>query len=135
MSSTDSSGGMPLKLYWSEARKDLFLAGCQEDVQSAIAAGYVLKSVEGNTLISTPYVLWLPLRIGYAANFFYDWPSTPPDDCPFEQSATFSGVQFGSRAGIYGHADTWFPSWASDDNLYSPWTDGKHTELLRARRI
>ncbi|XP_065841942.1 uncharacterized protein [Oscarella lobularis] len=105
--SSDSSGGMPLKLYWSEARKDLFLAGCQEDVQSAIAAGYVLKSVEG-----------------YAANFFYDWPSTPPDDCPFEQSATFSGVQFGSRAGIYGHADTWFPSWASDDNLYSPWTDG-----------
>ena len=22
------------------------------------------------------------------------------------------------------HADTWYPSWASDGNLYSPWTDG-----------
>jgi hypothetical protein len=25
---------------------------------------------------------------------------------------------------MYTHADTWYPSWASDDNLYSPWTDG-----------
>ena len=26
-------------------------------------------------------------------------------------------------------SDTWYPSWASDGNLYSPWTDGKVRDL------
>ena len=26
---------------------------------------------------------------------------------------------------IYTGADTWYPSWAADGNLYSPWTDGR----------
>jgi hypothetical protein len=25
---------------------------------------------------------------------------------------------------VYTRADTWYPTWAADDNLYSPWTDG-----------
>ena len=28
------------------------------------------------------------------------------------------------RHAAYTGADTWYPSWASDDILYSPWTDG-----------
>ncbi len=52
------------------------------------------------------------------------WPSTPPADCPFPQSAVFGGVEFTSRHAEYTGADTWYPSWASDGNMYSPWTDG-----------
>ena len=36
------------------------------------------------------------------------------------------GVSFSSRVGYYPRtgADTWFPSWAADDALYSVFTDG-----------
>jgi hypothetical protein len=52
------------------------------------------------------------------------WLNQPPSDCPFAQSASFSGIQFTGRHAEYANADTWYPSWASDENLYSPWTDG-----------
>lgn len=52
------------------------------------------------------------------------WPSTPPDGCPFPQSKDFSAVAFTGRHVEYTGADTWYPSWAADGNLYSPWTDG-----------
>ena len=52
------------------------------------------------------------------------WPSTPPEDCPFPQSAAFCGVEFTGRHAEYTAADTWYPSWASDGDMYSPWTDG-----------
>ncbi len=53
------------------------------------------------------------------------WPSTPPADCPFPPSKDFAGIAFTGRHAEYVNADTWYPSWASDGNLYSPWTDGK----------
>jgi hypothetical protein len=53
------------------------------------------------------------------------WPSEAPSDCPFEPSKTVSGVRFTGRWARYAGADTWYPSWASDGNLYSPWTDGR----------
>ena len=52
------------------------------------------------------------------------WPSTPTPGCPFPGSATLTGIGFTGRHAEYGGADTWYPSWAADDNLYSPWTDG-----------
>ncbi|SPE57279.1 conserved exported hypothetical protein [Verrucomicrobia bacterium] len=52
------------------------------------------------------------------------WPSTPPSDCPFPKSDTLGGIGFTGRNAEYGGADTWYPSWAADGNLYSPWTDG-----------
>lgn len=52
------------------------------------------------------------------------WPSTPPRGCPFPQSSDITGIAFTGRCRTYTHADTWYPSWASDGNLYSPWTDG-----------
>ena len=48
------------------------------------------------------------------------WPSTPPEDCPFPQSAAFCGVEFTGRHAEYTAADTWYPSWASDGDMYSP---------------
>jgi hypothetical protein len=52
------------------------------------------------------------------------WPSKPPADCPFPQSEEITGIAFTGRHAEYTQADTWYPSWASDGDLYSPWTDG-----------
>ena len=53
------------------------------------------------------------------------WKSVIPDDCPFERSQTVTGIFFTGRHSDYRCGDTFYPSWASDGNLYSPWTDGK----------
>ena len=55
----------------------------------------------------------------------FAWKSEVPDDCPFEQSQTLTAISFTGRHSDYRCGDTWYPSWASDGNLYSPWTDGK----------
>ena len=52
------------------------------------------------------------------------WPSTSPAGCPFPKSETFVGLGFTGRHAEYTGADTWYPSWAADGKLYSPWTDG-----------
>ncbi len=59
------------------------------------------------------------------------WPSQPPEGIPFEQSKELAGVLFTGLHSDYRVADTWYPSWASDDNLYSPWTDGQ-TDGMRS---
>ena len=65
----------------------------------------------------------LGLAVG-AETTYRVWPSQPPSDCPFEPSHSIVGIAFTGRHIRYAHADTWYPSWASDGNLYSPWTDG-----------
>lgn len=55
----------------------------------------------------------------------FKWESPLPDDCPFPNSTSLTGIYFTGRHSDYHCGDTWYPSWASDDNLYSPWTDGK----------
>ena len=54
----------------------------------------------------------------------FRWPSKTPAGCPFQVSERFSGIEFTGRHRNYTNADTWYPSWAADGNLYSPWTDG-----------
>ena len=53
------------------------------------------------------------------------WPSEPPAGCPFQNSGDLTGVAFTGRHIRYANADTWYPSWAANGNMYSPWTDGK----------
>ncbi len=53
------------------------------------------------------------------------WESEVPDDSPLEPSEQLTGVYFTGRHSDYRVGDTFYPSWASDGNLYSPWTDGK----------
>jgi hypothetical protein len=53
-----------------------------------------------------------------------EWPNDVPPDCPFPRSSAFSGIVFSGRSATYTDADTWYPSWADDGDLYSPWTDG-----------
>lgn len=57
-------------------------------------------------------------------NSFRPWRGQPPADCPFPKSESLVGVAFTGRHAEYTGADTWYPSWAADGNLYSPWTDG-----------
>lgn len=52
------------------------------------------------------------------------WGSPLPADCPFQASQNYSGVTLTGRHAEYGNADTWYPCWAADGNLYSSWTDG-----------
>ncbi|MBN1126912.1 MAG: hypothetical protein JXA82_18060 [Sedimentisphaerales bacterium] len=52
------------------------------------------------------------------------WPSEPPADCPFKPSPALGGVLFTGRHSDYYCGDTFYPSWAGNGNLYSPWTDG-----------
>ena len=52
------------------------------------------------------------------------WSIAAPAGCPFQKSATFGGIAFTGRHAEYENADTWYPSWASDNKMYSPWTDG-----------
>lgn len=52
------------------------------------------------------------------------WPSQPPDDCPFAQSSQWSGIYFTGTYHTRNYGDTWYPSWASDGNQYSPFADG-----------
>ena len=54
----------------------------------------------------------------------FAWNSSIPEDCPFERSSSLAGMRFTGRRIGYPLADTWFPSWADDGNLYSPYTDG-----------
>lgn len=54
----------------------------------------------------------------------FRWPDKTPDNCPFPPSEQFGGVEFTGRYRNYSNADTWYPTWAEDGELYSPWTDG-----------
>ena len=53
------------------------------------------------------------------------WPSDPPPDNSLPPSSEITGLAFTGRHAQYGGADTWYPSWAANGKLYSPWTDGK----------
>ena len=53
------------------------------------------------------------------------WVSETPAGCPFKQSVQFSAIAFTRKYVSYTDADTFYPSWASDGNMYSGWTDGE----------
>jgi len=52
------------------------------------------------------------------------WKSEPPENCPFERSKEITDLRFKGKAITYNAPDTFYPTWASDDHLYSPITDG-----------
>ncbi len=79
----------------------------------AVIFGLALPLVAGERLVDAPP------KVAYRV-----WDTPPPAGCPFEPSATIKGLGFTGRHAEYTGADTWYPSWAADGNLYSPWTDG-----------
>ena len=54
------------------------------------------------------------------------WPDAAASrGMPFPKSADLLDFEWQEGANAnYGNADTWYPSWAADGNLYTPWTDG-----------
>ncbi|MBW7891549.1 MAG: hypothetical protein H3C48_11105 [Chitinophagaceae bacterium] len=74
-----------------------------------------LSTTDAQTVVIKPDTLTYPAFV---------WESTPPDDCPFEASRQLTGIRFTGLKGGFRYGDTWYPSWASNDTLYSPWTDG-----------
>ena len=52
------------------------------------------------------------------------WHSDPPADIPFKPSELWKNLRFTGKSRHYPIADTWYPCWASDGKLYSPFTDG-----------
>ncbi|MGM0573996.1 MAG: hypothetical protein ACQESL_09625, partial [Bacteroidota bacterium] len=79
-------------------------------------------------------LLLLCLSMGHAQDHNNDepwiWESEAPDNCPFERSTEIVGVALTKNYRHYklkngsSYADTWYPTWAANDTLYSPWTDG-----------
>ena len=68
-----------------------------------------------------------PAAMKSSASRQYDpfiWQAETPRDCPFEPSREWTGIEFLGVHSDFRFADTWYPSWAADDHLYSPWTDG-----------
>lgn len=57
------------------------------------------------------------------------WKSEAPKDMPFKNSITFTGIKFLGLKSGFRYGDTWYPTWASNDTLYSPWTDGTTARL------
>jgi hypothetical protein len=77
-----------------------------------------------------PAALLLVSLAGFARAQMTIWPSDPPTGCPFERSRDITGVAFTGKHSNYPRlADTWYPSWASDGKLYSPFTDGSCPRL------
>lgn len=52
------------------------------------------------------------------------WPRSLPAGCPVPLSTDMPGIAFVGRAGTMHFCDTWMPTWASDNSMYSPWQDG-----------
>lgn len=68
---------------------------------------------------------WEVRLVNAPAKGGFVWPSQVPADYPFERSTELAGVYFTGKHSDYYCGDTWYPCWASDGNLYSPWTDGQ----------
>jgi len=71
-----------------------------------------------------PLFLLILIQSSSAADPVLEWRQEVPEDCPFEMSEDFAGVRFTGKHSDYNVGDTFYPTWASDGNLYSPWTDG-----------
>jgi len=52
------------------------------------------------------------------------WKSETPSNCHFVQSKELKGIKFLGISCGFWVGDTWYPTWADDDKLYSPYTDG-----------
>ena len=100
-----------LEMWYSVERDDHFLVGTAVNRANAVGAGYQL-------LYNDSFVDASPWTV---------WPNTPPIDIPFPLSSDLLGFEYeyGAMAVPAGiHADTWYPSHAANDYLYSSWTDG-----------
>ena len=85
-----------------------------------------MKSLYRCFLALTLVTVWVSAAPREHKAYFkpFIWKSEPPSDCPFPASRAISGLLFTGVHSDYHFADTWYPTWAADGNLYSPFTDG-----------
>jgi hypothetical protein len=110
---------------WSTDRSDSFLVEVGSPQQkNALSAKYIEKWHE--CYIVGP-------GVPGATGLWTRWNNTPPaGGIPYPQSKDLLGWEYlsGANPGYGGgnlvasSADTWYPTWSSDGNLYTPWTDG-----------
>ena len=110
---SSSEAVRPLRMWYSAKRDDMFLVGTSDHADDAAAAGYTILYVD--CYVPAPPTAWR------------SWPNLPPADLPFELSNALSDFEYDAAdnavpPGI--HADTWYPAWSADGDLYSSWTDG-----------
>ncbi|WP_146398994.1 DUF4185 domain-containing protein [Planctomycetes bacterium CA13] len=72
---------------------------------------------------ATKETVWTAIEVRPTMPTTYEASGELPSGAP-PVSERFRGVEFSGRYANYTKADTWYPSWASDGHLYSPWTDG-----------
>ena len=95
--------------------------------------GNLYGTATRGTLQTAPTVLSNPIQRNFDP---FVWKSELPADCPFPVSKDLTGIEFLGQHSDYRFADTWYPSWAADGNLYSPWTDGSvHGEFSSSDAI
>lgn len=88
-----------------------------------LSGDVVLAAPASNSVVESNQGIWM-YRQTRANATGKDLSTAVPRDCPVQASEVFSSFVFTGRFANYTKADTWYPSWASDGALYSPWTDG-----------
>ena len=113
------------------AAMGLMLAGCVVNISPLMGQAKIVRDAKTNkTLIQVE-----PLKPTIEHFDAFVWKSEAPADCPFRQSDDLRQIRFlGIKSGFFNEqkkdtswpwlADTWYPSWAEDNLLYSPYTDG-----------
>lgn len=114
---TDSGGALTYS--WSSSGGTLSGTGASVTWQAPAAAGtYTITC----TAVGPSGNLGQTITVQVVAGPT-QWTSTPPADCPFPRSTELPGILFNRHASQH-FCDTWYPSWAADDALYSPFMDG-----------
>jgi uncharacterized membrane protein YgcG len=117
--SVDATDSGPLSFGWSATGGSIAGSGAAVTWQAPAAAGTFTITCQvtgpsGSASQSIPVA---------SVSGPTQWPSTPPAGCPFPPSTLVPGILFNRFASNH-FADTFYPSWAADGALYSPWMDG-----------
>ena len=122
----------PLEQWYGSTREDHFLVGTNTGRNNAKGAKYIFQRIEGyqaETVVPPPPPPPTPLG-------WHVWPDATPASSPFERSTDIIAFEYNNGVNHqYGGADTWYPSWAADGNLYTPWTDGSVQDMTTGTTV
>ena len=89
-------------------------------IQYSFAQMNIEQSIQDDT---QKIVIYPPLPETLIYDSFI-WPSEIPKDCPFPKSKDYNQICFlGNKSGFH-YGDTFYPTWAENDLMYTPYTDG-----------
>jgi len=135
----DQASDIKLVQMWSASRKDSFM------VSEGGAHYTTAKGANYNQTWTECYMPPAPTPpVPGATGKWTRWNNTPPaGGAPFPQSKDLLGWEYlsGANPGYGGgdhvasSADTWYPTWSTDGNLYTPWTDGTVKDDITGKTI